>query len=58
MLRSRFQSLPGVFNDRLIPKDRPERKKGLKAALSRKFDEVILCLNMKTFLTLALWLEF
>lgn len=41
MLRSRFQSLPGAFNDRLIPKteDKP-KKKGLKATLSRKFDEI------------------
>ncbi|PSR95380.1 Callose synthase, partial [Actinidia chinensis var. chinensis] len=42
MLRSRFQSLPGAFNDRLIPKEKsePTKKKGLKATLSRKFDEV------------------
>ncbi|KAJ8759965.1 hypothetical protein K2173_010821 [Erythroxylum novogranatense] len=37
MLRSRFESLPGVFNDRLIPKEKSEpKKKGLKATLSRK----------------------
>lgn len=41
MLRSRFQSLPGAFNARLIPLEKKEKaKKGLKAALSRKFDEV------------------
>lgn len=41
MLRSRFQSLPGAFNARLIPLEKNEEpKKGLKATLSRKFDEV------------------
>ena len=41
MLRSRFQSLPGAFNACLIPLEKNEqRKKGLKAALSRKFDQV------------------
>ncbi|KAA8520299.1 hypothetical protein F0562_014555 [Nyssa sinensis] len=41
MLRSRFESLPGAFNARLIPveKDKPT-KKGLKATFSRKFDEI------------------
>lgn len=37
MLRSRFQSLPGAFNDCLIPLDKKEKakKKGLKAAFSK-----------------------
>nr|GMD62233.1 callose synthase 2-like [Ipomoea batatas] len=35
------ESLPGAFNARLIPLEKKEKaKKGLKAALSRKFDEV------------------
>ncbi|WOG82870.1 hypothetical protein DCAR_0102039 [Daucus carota subsp. sativus] len=40
MLRSRFQSLPGAFNDCLIPEERGQaaKKKGLKATLSSKFD--------------------
>ncbi|CAL8159842.1 unnamed protein product [Prunus armeniaca] len=38
MLRSRFQSLPGAFNARLIPAEKSEpKKKGLKATLSRNF---------------------
>ncbi|XP_057515200.1 callose synthase 3-like [Amaranthus tricolor] len=38
MLRSRFQSLPGAFNARLVPKEQPEhKKKGLKATFSRRF---------------------
>lgn len=41
MLRSRFESLPGAFNACLIPVEKDEkRKKGLKATLSKKFDEV------------------
>ncbi|KAG8391331.1 hypothetical protein BUALT_Bualt01G0176700 [Buddleja alternifolia] len=40
MLRSRFQSLPGAFNDRLIPSEKGEKPKGLKAAFSRKFPEI------------------
>ncbi|KAJ4711705.1 Callose synthase [Melia azedarach] len=42
MLRSRFQSLPGAFNGRLIPVEKNEKakKKGLKATFSRKFAEV------------------
>ncbi|XP_011037935.1 PREDICTED: callose synthase 3 [Populus euphratica] len=41
MLRSRFQSLPGAFNDCLIPGDKSEpKKKGFKATLSRKFAEI------------------
>lgn len=41
MLRSRFQSLPGAFNARLIPEEKSEpKKKGIKATLSRKFAEV------------------
>ncbi|XP_059628840.1 callose synthase 3 [Cornus florida] len=41
MLRSRFESLPGAFNGRLMPEERnePARKKGLKATLSRNFTE-------------------
>ncbi|XP_072986572.1 callose synthase 3-like [Typha latifolia] len=39
MLRSRFQSLPGAFNARLIPVEKPDgkQKKGLRASLSRRF---------------------
>ncbi|XAR54308.1 1,3-beta-glucan synthase [Bertholletia excelsa] len=41
MLRSRFQSLPGAFNACLIPLEKnKEPKKGLKATLSRKYDEI------------------
>nr|QUE41922.1 callose synthase 3 [Fragaria x ananassa] len=41
MLRSRFESLPGAFNARLIPVDKSEpKKKGLKATLSRTFGQV------------------
>lgn len=41
MLRSRFESLPGAFNACLIPEEKSEpRKKGLKATLSRRFDQV------------------
>ncbi|KAM5582414.1 callose synthase 3 [Rosa sericea] len=41
MLRSRFESLPGAFNARLIPVDKSEpKKKGLKATLSRTFGHV------------------
>ncbi|KAL5539883.1 hypothetical protein UlMin_043582 [Ulmus minor] len=41
MLRSRFESLPGVFNARLVPEERGEpKKKGLRATLSRNFTEV------------------
>ncbi|KAE9463007.1 hypothetical protein C3L33_05086, partial [Rhododendron williamsianum] len=41
MLRSRFESLPGAFNARLIPLEKNEGpKKGLKATLTRKFDEI------------------
>ncbi|XP_074325305.1 callose synthase 3-like isoform X1 [Apium graveolens] len=40
MLRSRFQSLPGAFNNCLIPVENKERpKKGLKSTLSHKFPE-------------------
>ncbi|XP_038696263.1 callose synthase 3 [Tripterygium wilfordii] len=39
MLRSRFQSLPGAFNDRLIPSEKSDsKKKGIKARFSRKFE--------------------
>ncbi|XP_058723122.1 callose synthase 1-like [Vicia villosa] len=42
LLRSRFDSIPGAFNARLIPLDQTEKKKkkGLKATFSRKFDQV------------------
>ncbi|KAK6925713.1 1,3-beta-glucan synthase subunit FKS1-like, domain-1 [Dillenia turbinata] len=43
MLRSRFQSLPGAFNGCLIPpeeKSEPNKKKGLKATLSRRFENI------------------
>ncbi|CAM8892739.1 unnamed protein product [Rhodiola kirilowii] len=42
MLRSRFQSLPSVFNDKLIPEEpgKVAKRKGLKATLFRKFDEI------------------
>lgn len=42
MLRSRFQSLPGAFNARLIPLEKAggRKKKGLKATFSRKFDQI------------------
>ncbi|XVF47535.1 hypothetical protein PTKIN_Ptkin03bG0116700 [Pterospermum kingtungense] len=38
MLRSRFESLPGAFNARLIPEDKRERKKkGFRGFFSRSF---------------------
>lgn len=40
MLRSRFQSLPGAFNACLIPAEKGEKRKGLKAQFSRKFAEI------------------
>lgn len=42
MLRSRFDSLPGAFNARLVPldKNKQHKSKGLAATLSRKFAEV------------------
>ncbi|KAL7120710.1 hypothetical protein ACP275_02G139200 [Erythranthe tilingii] len=40
MLRSRFQSLPGAFNACLIPAEKEEKPKGLKATFSRKFAEI------------------
>ncbi|GLU19453.1 hypothetical protein SLE2022_357040 [Rubroshorea leprosula] len=41
MLRSRFQSLPGAFNYRLIPADdRKKNKKGVWGFFSRSFPEV------------------
>ncbi|KAH6789679.1 callose synthase 1 [Perilla frutescens var. frutescens] len=40
MLRSRFQSLPGAFNACLIPVEKDEKPKGLKATFSRKFAEI------------------
>ncbi|EXB29008.1 Callose synthase 3 [Morus notabilis] len=41
MLRSRFESLPGAFNSRLVPEEKNEpKKKGLRATFSRNFDEI------------------
>ncbi|KAE9584923.1 putative 1,3-beta-glucan synthase [Lupinus albus] len=41
LLRSRFDSIPGAFNARLIPGDKTASKtKGLWAKFSRKFDQV------------------
>ncbi|XP_073029043.1 callose synthase 1-like [Primulina eburnea] len=40
MLRSRFQSLPGAFNARLIPAEKAEKPKGIKATISRKFAQI------------------
>ncbi|XP_010940236.1 callose synthase 3 [Elaeis guineensis] len=41
MLRSRFQSLPGAFNARLVPVEKSEtgKKKGFRATLSTKYAE-------------------
>jgi callose synthase len=40
MLRSRFESLPGAFNDRLIPDGKnQQKKKGIRATLSHNFTE-------------------
>lgn len=41
MLRSRFQSMPGAFNACLIPTEKDEKPKGLKATFSRKYTEVL-----------------
>ncbi|GAV73698.1 LOW QUALITY PROTEIN: Glucan_synthase domain-containing protein/DUF605 domain-containing protein/FKS1_dom1 domain-containing protein, partial [Cephalotus follicularis] len=41
MLRSRFQSLPGAFNECLIPEEKSEpKKKGLRATFSRNYAEI------------------
>ncbi|XP_010475255.1 PREDICTED: callose synthase 1-like isoform X2 [Camelina sativa] len=42
MLRSRFESIPGAFNDCLVPHDKSEdiKKKGFRATFSRKFDQL------------------
>ncbi|KAJ3680407.1 hypothetical protein LUZ60_016685 [Juncus effusus] len=41
MLRSRFKSLPGAFNARLVPLENTgTKKKGLTASLSRRFAKV------------------
>ncbi|OWM69233.1 hypothetical protein CDL15_Pgr025420 [Punica granatum] len=41
MLRSRFQSLPAAFNDRLIPDEKSEpKKKGLRATFSRNLTQI------------------
>ncbi|CAL9759672.1 unnamed protein product [Musa acuminata subsp. burmannicoides] len=41
MLRSRFRSLPGAFNSRLIPPEKSEasKRKGFRASLSSKIEE-------------------
>ncbi|AEE27856.1 callose synthase 1 [Arabidopsis thaliana] len=42
MLRSRFQSIPGAFNDCLVPQDNSDdtKKKRFRATFSRKFDQL------------------
>lgn len=42
MLRSRFESLPGAFNARLIPLERPdiEKRRGFRDSLSSKVPKV------------------
>eukprot|EP01018_Ginkgo_biloba_P029298 Gb_06219 [translate_table: standard] len=41
MLRSRFESLPGAFNARLVPPNvEKHEKRGLRTLLSRKFEQV------------------
>ncbi|RDX76753.1 Callose synthase 3, partial [Mucuna pruriens] len=41
MLRSRFETLPSAFNACLIPEEKSEpRKKGLKATLSHRFNQI------------------
>lgn len=41
MLGSRFESLPGAFNEKLIPLEKSgPRKKGFKAVFSSKFEGV------------------
>ncbi|KZV22357.1 callose synthase 2-like [Dorcoceras hygrometricum] len=40
MLRSRFQSLPGAFNARLVPVEKAMKPKGIKASISRKFAQI------------------
>ncbi|KAJ0968856.1 hypothetical protein J5N97_021733 [Dioscorea zingiberensis] len=42
MLRSRFQSMPGAFNARLIPVEKSEetKRKGIKATLSQRFARI------------------
>ncbi|WOL18911.1 callose synthase 3-like [Canna indica] len=49
MIRSRFQSLPGAFNVHLIPREKSEAsgKKGLRATLSSKFEEIPTTSNEK-----------
>lgn len=46
MLRSRFQSLPGAFNARLVPNEKSEttKKRGFMATFFRKFNQVWLLL--------------
>ncbi|KAF7835954.1 callose synthase 1-like [Senna tora] len=48
LLRSRFDSIPGAFNARLVPMDKSEttKKKGLKATFSRKFDKIPVAVSM------------
>jgi hypothetical protein len=45
MLRSRFESLPVAFNERLIPSGANKRK-GLRAAFSRKPKVFISSMNL------------
>jgi hypothetical protein len=52
MLRSRFQSIPGAFNDCLVPQDNSDdtKKKRFRATFSRKFDQVwLLLFKLKSY---------
>lgn len=51
MLRSRFQSIPGAFNDCLVPHDKSDdtKKRGFKATFSRKFDQVLITAVMFSY---------
>ncbi|KAJ9153387.1 hypothetical protein P3X46_026832 [Hevea brasiliensis] len=56
MLRSRFESLPGAFNARLIPEEKNEpKKKGLKASLSRNFAVIPSSKNKEAARFAQLW---
>ncbi|KAG6532765.1 hypothetical protein ZIOFF_006615 [Zingiber officinale] len=48
MLRSRFQSMPSAFNACLIPPEKSEasRSSGFRAALSSKFEQIPIALDM------------
>ncbi|KAJ4777890.1 Glucan synthase-like protein [Rhynchospora pubera] len=41
MLRSRFESIPGAFNDRLVPAEKAHRKRGIRAYLANKKPEAV-----------------